>query len=62
VDTFIFSTGVSNKDIRQYYTKNFIPVYNDWDDIVIKLLASHKKAKVAIYPLASMQIGYLDEE
>lgn len=61
VETCIFSTGVRDFDIRPYYSKRRVPLYNDWDSILQRLIKKHAKAKVAIYPLASMQIGYLDE-
>lgn len=62
VETCIFSTGVRGFDIRPYYSKRNVPLYNDWDSILQRLIKKYKKAKVAIYPLASIQIGYLDEK
>lgn len=56
VQTYIFSTGVSNIDIKQYYAKLYIPVYNDWKNIITMIMARYKKAKVVVYPLASMQM------
>lgn len=62
VETFIFSTGVRDFDIRPYYNERCVPVYNDWDFIIRLLKKKHKNAKVAVYPLASMQIGYMDQK
>ena len=61
VDTCIFSTGVKDVHIRQFYDKSHVPVYNDWQDLIDKLHHKYSHARVAIYPMASMQIGRLDK-
>ena len=62
VKTSIFSTGVRDIDIRQYYEKSHVPVCNDWQTIITRLMEMYRHAKVAVYPMASMQIGYVDEK
>jgi nickel-dependent lactate racemase len=62
VDTLIYSTGVKTKDIASYYSGSPLPVLNNWETILSKLMATYRLAKVAIYPLASMQIGYLEDD
>ena len=61
VKTYLFSTGVNSIQIRQFYNNNCIPVFNNWNDILKIIMDRYKKAKVAIYPLATIQIGYMEE-
>jgi nickel-dependent lactate racemase len=58
IKTIIYSTGVSPLDIKQFCAQNPPVLYNNWD-VLLKFLINEKgnHAKVAIYPLASIQFG-----
>ncbi|MBQ8216489.1 MAG: nickel-dependent lactate racemase [Oscillospiraceae bacterium] len=63
VDTHIYSEGVSEIDIRQFY-KGKTPVINpDWDTVLKKLEEKYKGKKplVAIYPMGAVQIGSMED-
>ena len=63
VDTHIYSEGVSEIDIRQFY-KGQTPVINpDWASVLAKLEEKYKGKKplVAIYPMGAVQIGSMED-
>jgi len=62
IKTYIYSDGVNSNEIKQFFSKRFFPVHNEWEGVIEKLKADYKNPKVAVYPIASMQIGYIDSE
>lgn len=59
IETIIFSDGVTEVDIRQFYRQAPPPIYGDWSMILRRLCEKYvgRKPLVAIYPMGSMQIG-----
>lgn len=62
-ETVIYSDGVSEVDVRQFYTGKVPDMYDNWDTILARLEKkfADKKPLVAIYPMAAVQIGYMDD-
>ncbi len=64
-ETFIFSDGATQIDIRQFYKSTPPKIYGEWDQILQKLIKKYegRKPLVAIYPMGAIQIGeMMDKE
>lgn len=61
-ETVIYSDGVTEVDVRQFYTGKVPDMYDNWDAVLARLEAKYagKKPLVAIYPMAAVQIGCMD--
>lgn len=61
-ETLIYSDGVTQIDIRQFYREEAPYVHKDWEEILEKLIQKYEGEKpvVAIYPMGAIQIGYLE--
>ncbi len=55
---YLFSTGVTELDIRKYFSGRPMPVFGEWGSLLDAIRAKHGTARVAVYTHASMQIGY----
>ncbi|MBM3708102.1 MAG: nickel-dependent lactate racemase [Actinobacteria bacterium] len=56
-DAWIYSPNLFEAEIRQFYKDKPKPLYNDWNNVLRNLILKYGDyAKVAIYPLASIQI------
>ena len=63
VETHIYSEGVTEIDIRQFY-KGPVPAINSsWEQVLEKLESKYegKRPLVAIYPMGAIQIGNMNE-
>lgn len=62
-ETVIYSDGVKEVDIRQFYRNSPPPVYDNWQDILEHFQQKYqdRPVKVAIYPMGAIQIGYLED-
>lgn len=62
-ETHIYSEGVTQIDIRQFYTGEVPAINHDWNSILEKLMKKYegKTPLVAIYPMGAIQIGKLKE-
>ena len=60
--TLIYSDGVKQIDIQQFYRNGAPHVYGSWDEILPLLQEKFqgKRPVVAIYPMGAIQIGHLD--
>ena len=60
--TLIYSDGVKQIDIQQFYRDGAPYVHGSWEEILQKLTEKFegKKPVVAIYPMGATQIGHLD--
>lgn len=60
-ELLIYSDGVRQIDIRQFYKGAAPDVFDNWDGILARLKAKYagKIPKVAIYPMGAIQIGFL---
>ncbi len=58
IETWIYSPGLSEAEIRQFFHSQQRSLFHSWDVILADLQKRHgQKTKVAIYPLASMQMA-----
>ena len=60
--TLIYSDGVTQIDIKQFYRGQPPVINRSWDEILKQLMEKFegKKPVVAIYPMGAIQIGHLD--
>lgn len=58
-ETMIFSDGVTEIDVRQFYRGDPRPIYANWEQVLQRLEKKYdrKKPVVAIYPMGAIQIG-----
>ena len=63
VDTMIYSDGITKVDVRELFDGDIPEIYSDWNDIIHRLMKKYegKKPVVAIYPMAAIQIGCMEE-
>jgi len=63
VQTMICSDGVTETDIRQFYTGPVPRIYSDWDAVREKLEEKYagKRPLAAVYPMGAIQIGNMKE-
>lgn len=63
VETLVYSDGVTERDIRQFYTGPTPPIFSGWDAVLARLEAKYagKRPLVAIYPMGAIQIGSIKE-
>lgn len=63
-ETMIYSDGIADVDIRQFYRNDPPPVYGNWQGILDHLMEKYqgRPVKVAVYPMGAIQIGYLEDE
>ncbi len=63
METLLFSDGVQQIDIRQFYRDEPPGVCGAWDEVLSRLQEKYrgKTPVVAIYPMGAIQIGELDE-
>lgn len=63
IETYIFSDGVKQIDIQQFYRQSSPPVFEKWNDLLEKLRVKYanKKPVVAVYPMGAIQIGEIQE-
>ncbi len=58
-ETWIYSPSLSVSEIRQFFVSTPPPLYNNWYLLLDDLCSRHgEKAKVAVYPLACIQMGH----
>lgn len=64
IETHIISDGVTEKDIRQFYDGAAPKINQSWEDVLPCLMKKYegKKPVVAIYPMAAIQIGTMNEK
>lgn len=62
IETVIYSDGVTEIDVHQFYTGKVPDIYDNWTAVLARLEAKYagKKPLVAIYPMAAVQIGCMD--
>ena len=60
--TLIYSDGVTQIDIKQFYRGQPPVINSSWDEVLKQLMEKFegKKPVVAIYPMGAIQIGHLD--
>lgn len=63
-ETLLFSDGVNETDIRQFYKGTVPPLYGKWESILKHLEEKYegRKPVVAIYPMGAIQIGTMVQE
>ncbi len=63
-ETVIYSDGVKEADIRQFYRNDPPPVYDNWQAILEHFMEKYRDRpiKVAVYPMGAVQIGYFPDE
>lgn len=63
-ELLLYSDGVKEIDIRQFYTGKIPPLYDNWEEIQKRLEEKYKgrTPTVAIYPRGAIQIGRMKEE
>lgn len=62
-ETILFSDGVNETDIIQFYKGAVPPLYGEWESILKRLEAKYegRKPVVAVYPMGAIQIGTMTE-
>ena len=55
--TLLYSPNVSRAEVKPFFEDRPIPVYSQWEQIILDLRAEYDRPTVAIYPEASIQLG-----
>ncbi len=56
--TWLYSPNLSQAEIYPFFESSTLPLYNEWEKLIEDLVPLHQsRAKVAVYPLGSIQMG-----